>query len=155
MACSRRAGICSTTSHHFAGPGTSHNVWHVGAAEVKLGLRQQVAVASLNAVVDWGAAEDYVVAMTQILALPRADDFVIATGLGHSVWQWAEAAFGTVRLDWRAHVVEDTALRVVPRPAMLGDATKLARSTGWRTARDFDSLVRQMVESQLAALAGG
>jgi GDPmannose 4,6-dehydratase len=125
------------------------------AAEVKLGRRERVTVGSLAAIVDWGAAEDYVEAMTRILALERAEDFVIASGTPHTVRDFAETAFAAVGLPWERHVTEDRAIvksaqRSVP---LIGDATRLREATGWQPMLSFQEMVRRMVEAELAALA--
>src|SRR5262249_1478845 len=102
------------------------------AAEVKLGRRQTVAVGSLAASVDWGAAEDYVEAMTRVLALEHAEDFVIASGTPRTVRDFAEAAFAAAGLAWERHVTEDNSIvkgvrRAVP---LIGDASRLRGATG-------------------------
>jgi len=121
-----------------------------GVARVKLGLADNVSLGNLNAHRDWGFAGDYVLAMWQMLQQDRADDYVIATGISHSVRDLVEVAFGHVGLDWNTHVVED---RKLIRPAevehLIGDSTKARAQLGWQPTVDFEGLVRMMVDADL------
>jgi len=124
-----------------------------GVARIKLGLQDTLALGNLDARRDWGFAGDYVRAMWLMLQQPAADDFVIATGVSHSVRDLVEVAFGHAGLDWQKHVVLDPALL---RPAevdhLIGTPERAARVLGWTPAVDFDGLVRMMVDADLARL---
>jgi GDPmannose 4,6-dehydratase len=93
-----------------------------GVARIKLGLTDTLPMGNLDAERDWGFAKDYVRAMWLMLQQERPDDYVIATGMSHSVRSLIEIAFGHAGLDWRRHVTLDPALL---RPAevdrLLGD----------------------------------
>ena len=78
-----------------------------GVARIKRGLADTLALGNLDAQRDWGFAGDYVQAMWLMLQQDRADDFVIATGISHSVRELVEVAFAHVGLDWRKHVTLD------------------------------------------------
>src|ERR671915_2062634 len=78
-----------------------------GAARIKLGLASELRLGNLDAKRDWGFAGDYVRAMWQMLQQPAADDYVIATGVAHSVRQLVETAFGHAGLDWQKFVRVD------------------------------------------------
>jgi GDPmannose 4,6-dehydratase len=103
---------------------------------------------------DWGFAGDYVQAMRLMLAQPEADDYVIATGVTHSVRELAEIAFARVGLDWQQHVQIDPAL-VRPEPASVrrGDNRKVREKLGWQPTVTFEQLVAMMVDADLEALA--
>src|SRR5690606_33053903 len=104
---------------------------------------------------DWGYAGDYVRAMWMMLQQDQADDYVIATGVSHSVQDLVEIAFGHAGLDWREFVRTDPALL---RPAevdhLVGDASKAKKALGWEPTVSFEQLVRMMVDADLARLAG-
>src|SRR3954464_15174065 len=116
-----------------------------GVARIKLGLAETLSLGNLDAHRDWGFAGDYVEAMWLMLQQKNPDDFVIATGVSHSVRDLIEIAFARVGLDWRAHVRVDPALL---RPAevehLLGDATKARTELGWTPSVDFRQLVEMM-----------
>lgn len=122
-------------------------------ARIKRGLQRELRLGNLDAQRDWGFAGDYVRAMWLMLQQNEPDDFVIATGEGHSVREFVEAAFACVDLDWRKYVVQDPALT---RPAevdlLIGDASKARRLLGWRPEVAFPDLVRLMVEADLKKL---
>jgi GDPmannose 4,6-dehydratase len=125
-----------------------------GVARIKLGLADHLSLGNLDAHRDWGFAGDYVRAMWMMLQQDHADDYVIATGISHSVQQLVEVAFGHVGLDWRQHVRTDPSLL---RPAevdhLIGDPGKAARELGWKPTVDFNQLVAMMVDADLERLA--
>jgi GDPmannose 4,6-dehydratase len=125
-------------------------------ASIKLGLARELPLGNLNAHRDWGFAGDYVRAMWQMLQQPEADDYVIATGVSHSVQELVEIAFDQVGLDWQQHVRQDPALL---RPAevdhLIGDPTKARERFGWTPSVSFDGLVRMMVDADLERLGRG
>jgi GDPmannose 4,6-dehydratase len=125
-----------------------------GVARVKLGLADTLSLGNLDAHRDWGFAGDYVRAMWLMLQQPQADDYVIATGVSHSVRELVETAFGRVGIDWQKHVKLDPALI---RPAevdhLIGDASKAKRVLGWETSVTFQGLVNLMVDADLERLA--
>src|SRR5258708_10817373 len=109
-----------------------------GVARIKLGLTGALSLGNLDAHRDWGFAGDYVQAMWLMLQQDRPDDYVIATGVSHSVREIVEVAFGHAGLDWREHVQLDPALI---RPAevehLIGDSTKARTQLGWAPEVDF------------------
>src|SRR4029453_4069416 len=104
-----------------------------GVARIKLGLADHLSLGNLDAHRDWGYAGDYVRAMWLMLQQDSADDYVIATGVSHSVRDLVELAFGPVGLDWKKSVRTDPALL---RPAgvdhLIGDSSKAERVLGWK-----------------------
>ena len=125
-----------------------------GVARIKLGLADSLPIGNLDAQRDWGFAGDYVRAMWLMLQQDQADDFVIATGVCHSVRELVEIAFARVGLDWQKYVKVDQALL---RPAevdhLLGDASKARRLLGWTPQVDFRQLVEMMVDADLQRLS--
>src|SRR2546421_1408023 len=109
-----------------------------GAARIKLGLAESLAIGNLDAHRDWGFAGDYVRAMWLMLQQPKPDDFVIATGVSHSVRDLLEIAFSNVGLDWQKHVEIDPALlRPAEEDLLSGDASKANSILGWKPTVTF------------------
>lgn len=124
-----------------------------GAARIKLGLQQTLKMGNLDAERDWGYAGDYVQAMWLMLQPPAPRDYVIATGVTHSVRRLLEIAFGCVGLDYRDHVEVDPAfLRPAEVHHLLGDYARAERELGWRPKVGFEELVQMMVQEDLAKL---
>ena len=119
------------------------------AVDIQLGAKRVLTLGDLSAQVDWGAAEDYVEAMTRILKLEEPGDYVVASGLLHTVREFVEAAFSALSMAWQPHVVEDGSLLKNVRPALVGDATRLRETTGWRPTLDFTEMVRRMVGAEM------
>jgi GDPmannose 4,6-dehydratase len=126
-----------------------------GVARIKLGLKDHLSLGNLDAQRDWGYAGDYVRAMWMMLQQERAEDYVIATGVSHSVQDLVELAFGHVGLDWRSYVRTDPELL---RPAevdhLVGDASKAKAALGWEPTVSFERLIAMMVEADVARLSG-
>jgi GDPmannose 4,6-dehydratase len=125
------------------------------AARIALGLERELTLGNLQARRDWGFAGDYVRAMWLMLQREDPRDYVIATGITHSVADFCELAFAEVGLDWREHVRSDERLL---RPAeidrLVGDASRAREELGWSPSMDFEALVRHMVrEDYLRASA--
>ena len=125
-----------------------------GVARIKLGLTDTLMLGNLDAQRDWGFAGDYVEAMWMMLQQSHADDYVIATGISHSVRELVETAFTHVNLDWNRHVKLDPKLI---RPAevehLIGDNTKARQKLGWQPTVSFTGLVKMMVDADLARVA--
>jgi GDPmannose 4,6-dehydratase len=125
-----------------------------GAARIKLGLARELHLGNLDAKRDWGFAGDYVDAMWRMLQQPVPEDYVVGTGIAHSVRALVEIAFAHVGLDWRAHVVVDPRfLRPAEVDVLLADPTKARTRLGWTPAVSFEELVRSMVDADLERLA--
>ena len=124
-----------------------------GVARIKLGLSNSLSLGNLDAQRDWGFAGDYVRAMWLMVQQPEADDFVVATGISHSVRELVEVAFGCAGLEWQRYVKLDPSL---VRPAevdhLIGDAGKARRVLGWSPNVDFGALIRMMVDADVARL---
>ena len=125
-----------------------------GVARIKLGLADHLALGNLEAKRDWGFAGDYVRAMWMMLQQPKADDYVIATGLSHSVSDLVDVAFRHAGLEWQKYVRTDPALL---RPAevdhLIGDASKAKRVFGWQPKVTFESLIQMMVDEDIKRLS--
>jgi GDPmannose 4,6-dehydratase len=137
-----------------------------GLARIKLGMQEKLYLGNLDARRDWGHARDYVEAMWLMLQLPEPEDFVVATGVQHSVREFVELAAAQLGLaiSWRGAGVDergfDQAGRCIVavdpryfRPAevdnLLGDASKAAEKLKWRPRISFEELVREMTARDL------
>ncbi len=123
-------------------------------ARIKLGLADTLSLGNLDAKRDWGFSGDYVKAMWLMLQQERAEDYVIATGISHSVRDLVEVSFAHVGLDWQKHVRLDPKLI---RPAevehLIGDSSKARAELGWKPSVDFAGLIRMMVDADLDRVA--
>jgi GDPmannose 4,6-dehydratase len=126
--------------------------WH--AAAIKLELEDTLRLGNLDAERDWGYAGDYVRAMWLMLARDQPEDFVIATGIAHSVRECVEIAFDQAGIAVEGNVELDASLL---RPAevehLVGDASKARRILGWEPHVDFEQLIRMMVDADLELLS--
>lgn len=122
------------------------------AALASLGRAQPLKLRDLQAVADWGAAEDYVDAMWRTLQAPTGDDFVIATSVARTVMDFARAAFSAVGLSAEDHVFQEPGVEPSARTVLVGDSTKIRERLGWSPVKPFESLAREMVEHQLSLL---
>ncbi len=123
-------------------------------AKIKLGLAKELRLGNTAARRDWGFAGDYVQAMWLMLQQEEPDDYVIATGVTHSVQELVNAAFAVVGLDPRAHVLIDQALfRPAEVDLLTGDASKAKRKLGWKHCVSFEGLIEMMVKADLDRLA--
>jgi len=124
-----------------------------GAARVKLGMQETLALGNLDARRDWGFAGDYVDAMWRMMQADSPGDYVIATHETHTVRELCEIAFERVGLNFEKHVVIDPAL---VRPAevdlLIGDPTRARQRLGWEPRVRFRELVEMMVDADLARL---
>jgi len=136
-------------------------------ADIKLGKQHCLYLGNIDAKRDWGRARDYIEGMWQILQQDKPEDFVLATGEMHSVREFVEKAFAVVdvSIQWQGSGIDEVGIdretqqvvvRVDPRyfrPAevelLLGNPAKAERVLGWKRKVDFDSLVTEMVQTDL------
>jgi GDPmannose 4,6-dehydratase len=128
--------------------------WH--AAAIKLGLADRLQLGNLDAERDWGYAPDYVDAMWRMLQQDEAGDYVVATGVAHSVRKCLEVAFDHVGLEVGDHVVIDPAyMRPAEVEQLVGDSSKAKRVLGWQPQTSFEQMIRLMVDSDYRSLQRG
>jgi GDPmannose 4,6-dehydratase len=126
----------------------------LGAARIKLGYERQLRLGNLGASRDWGFAGDYVRAMHLMLAADEPGDYVIGTGVTHSVQELVELAFAAAGLDWREHVVTDAAfIRPAEVDRLCADPARARERLGWEPKIGFEELVAMMVEADLELVA--
>jgi GDPmannose 4,6-dehydratase len=127
----------------------------LGVAKIKTGAANELVLGNLDAKRDWGFAGDYVEAMWLMLQQQTPDDYVIATGVSHSVRDFCKAAFSHVGLDYNKYVKTDS---IYARPSevdlLCGDATKAKEKLGWKPKVSFNELVSMMVDSDIGYFSG-
>ena len=125
-----------------------------GVARIKLGLADKLRLGNLDARRDWGFAGDYVGAMWLMLQQDQPEDYVIATGISHSVRDLVETAFRYVGLPAEAYVVVDPKLfRPAEVDILVGDSTKARAKLGWAPTLSFEQMIYMMVEADLKRLS--
>ena len=125
----------------------------IAAARIKARLDKSVSLGNLDARRDWGFAGDYTDAMWRMLQQNTPDDYVIATGVSHSVRDFCNAAFSHVGLDYREYIKTDPQfLRPAEVDLLEGDASKAREKLGWQPKVSFEQLVGMMVDADVAAL---
>ena len=124
-----------------------------GVARIKLGLADSLSLGNLGACRDWGFAGDYVRAMWLMLQRDRPEDYVVATGISHSVRDLVEIAFAHAGLDWQDHVRIDPAfLRPAEVDHLIGNPAKAKADLDWEPTVDFAGLIRMMVDADVERL---
>ena len=129
-------------------------------ARIKHALEEKLYLGNLDARRDWGYAPDYVLAMWMMLQQDKPGDYVIGTGVAHSVREFVEAAFAHVGLDWEKYVVVDKRyLRPAEVQFLQADWSKVRDALDWRPTVDFEKLVKIMVDADMkeveTKLSGG
>jgi GDPmannose 4,6-dehydratase len=139
-----------------------------GLARIKLGLQEKLYLGNLDSLRDWGHARDYVEMQWRMLQQDKPEDFVIATGVQHSVREFVTLAAEILgmKLAWQGSGVDETAvdrsgaavIAVDPRyfrpsevETLLGDPSFAHERLGWKPKVTFEELVKEMVESDLIA----
>ncbi|PIY71930.1 GDP-mannose 4,6-dehydratase [Candidatus Roizmanbacteria bacterium CG_4_10_14_0_8_um_filter_33_9] len=122
-----------------------------GVAKIKLGLAETISLGNLEAKRDWGFAGDYVEAMYLMLQQKEPDDYVVGTGMYHSVADFVIAAFKAVGItDWKKYVVIDPRFkRPAEVPHLRARIDKVTQKLGWKSKVSFEELVKMMVEADL------
>lgn len=124
-----------------------------GVARIKLGLAKDLRLGNLDSHRDWGFAGDYVRAMWLMLQQPAPDDFVVGTGIAHSVRDFVVTAFEHVGLDWQKYVATDPRfIRPAEVEFLLANKTKAETVLKWKPAVDFTGLVKMMVDADIERL---
>jgi GDPmannose 4,6-dehydratase len=126
-----------------------------GVAKIKLGLAQEIRLGNLDSQRDWGFAGDYVEAIYLMMQQDQPDNYIISTGITHSVKDFCEIAFNHAGIsDWEKYIVIDPQFK---RPAELftlqGKSDKAKNVLGWEPKVKFAELVRMMIEADLERLS--
>ena len=123
------------------------------AAAIKLGLQQEVSLGDLDAVRDWSHARDVVRGYWLMLQQDEPGDYILAGGVGRTVGELVDAAFGCVGLDPAGHVrVDQKLVRPAERTPPVGDIARARERLGWQPETSFQAMIEEMVQADLAAL---
>jgi len=122
----------------------------LAAARIAAGQQESVSLGDLDACRDWGYAKDFVNAMWLMLQQSQPDDYVLATGVSHSIRELLEIAFSRVSLRWNEHVnVDDRFKRPADPYQLLGDPSHAESQLEWKRSVDFQQLIELMVDSDI------
>jgi GDPmannose 4,6-dehydratase len=122
-----------------------------GAARIALGIAEQLPLGNLEAKRDWGFAGDYVEAIWLMLQQDQPIDYVVASGVAHTVREVCEIAFNKVGLDYEQSILADKSLfRPAEVDSLLGDATRARTELGWQPRVGFRELIEMMVDADVA-----
>jgi len=125
-----------------------------GVARIKYGLDEKIVLGNLSAERDLGYAKDYVEAMWRMVQQDSPEDFVIATGISHTVKNFCTIAFQHAGLDMEKHIATDTKyFRQAEVYRLLGDATKAKEKLDWQASTPFETLVEMMVDADCELVA--
>jgi GDPmannose 4,6-dehydratase len=123
------------------------------AAEIALGAKKKLFLGNLDAVRDWGYAKEYVESMWLMLQQEKPSDYVVATGVGATVREFAEVSFAHVGLNWKDHVqVDEKYIRPTEVDALIGDGSKVINELGWKPNTHWKALAELMVDADLDAI---
>jgi len=122
------------------------------AASAALGVKKTLILRDLAAIVDWGAAEDYVNAMWLTLQQNDPDEYIISSGIARTVMEFATEAFSVFGLKADEHIIQEPNMALTNRIPYVGDNSKIKELCGWEPAVEFKVLVNQMVDAQLISI---
>lgn len=144
------SGILYNHESPRRGPGFVTRKITSSAARIKYGSNEKLELGDLGAKRDWGYAPEYIEAMWRMLQQETPEDYVIATGIPHSVEDFVEEAFSHVGLDWREHVtINDRFKRRADDVQVLGNPQKAKEKLHWQAQTTFRNLVQIMVEADM------
>ena len=119
-------------------------------AKIKYGLQKKIKLGNINAKRDWGHAEDYVKAMWLILQQKKPDNYVVGTGVGHTVKDFAKKAFECVNLNYRDYIeLDKNLIRPTEINSLIANYSKIKKDLKWKPTITFNNLVEEMVEADL------
>ena len=120
--------------------------------EIANGVKRKLFLGNLDAVRDWGYAKEYVESMWLMLQQDKSSDYVVATGVGATVKDFAEASFARVGLNWQDHVeVDQKYIRPTEVDALIGDPSKATKELKWNAKTHWKELAELMVDADIAA----
>lgn len=118
-----------------------------GAVKIAKGQANQLSLGNLDASRDWGHSKDYVTAMWMMMQNTKPKDYVVSTGVSHTIRDLVELAFGKFGLDYTKHIIQDP---IYYRPEELnvlkGDCSEIKKDLGWYSRYSFESIIYEMIE---------
>jgi len=127
-----------------------------GVAKISLGLEPHITLGNLDSKRDWGYSPDYVECMWLMLQQETPDDYVIATGVAHTIGEFLDIAFNRVGItDWGNYVKQDPRfMRPAEVAVLCGDSTKAREQLGWVPRTTFEEMINRMVDNDIKLLGG-
>ena len=123
-------------------------------AEIVNGSKRKLYLGNLDAVRDWGYAKEYVESMWLMLQQDKPSDYVVATGVGATVKDFAEAAFARAGLNWQDHIeIDKKYIRPTEVDALIGDPSKVAEEINWKATTHWKELADLMVDADLMGIS--
>jgi GDPmannose 4,6-dehydratase len=121
-------------------------------AAISKGSKQKLFLGNLDAVRDWGFAKEYVESMWLMLQKEKSSDYVVATGVGATVRDFASAAFARAGLNWEEYVsIDEKYIRPTEVDALIGDPTKSEKELKWKAKTHWKTLAELMVDADMEA----
>ena len=142
-------GILYSHESHLRGPQFVSRKIIDAAVRISQGSQEALVLGDLQSVVDWGFAPDYVDAFTRIVALPEAEDFIIATGHPHTVRDFVSEAFDYLDLNWQKYVKTDRGVLSRSQSGRIGNPKKLMTKTHWQPSVTFNEMIQYLVNRAL------
>ena len=126
-----------------------------GVAKVYLGYEDHIRLGNLDSKRDWGYSPDYVKSMWMMLQQDEPDDYVIATGIEHTIGEFLDVAFKRVGIDdWSNYVVQDERyMRPAEVAVLCGDSSKARDVLGWKPETSFEQMIHNMVDHDIGSLS--
>lgn len=122
-------------------------------AEIAIGSKKKLFLGNLDVVRDWGYAKEYVESMWLMLQQDKPSDYIVATGVGATVKNFAEVAFAHAGLNWQNHVeVDEKYIRPTEVDALIGDPAKAAKELDWKAKTHWKELAELMVQADINSL---
>lgn len=113
------------------------------------GLTGKLSLGSLDTVVDWGAAEDYMSAIFELVKEGKTGEYVISSGYGHTLREFCEVAFSYLGLDYADYISSDSENIIRVNSTRIGDSSKLISDTAWKPKISFEKMIQNMIDYQL------
>ena len=121
-------------------------------AEIATGSKKKLFLGNLDAIRDWGYAKEYVESMWLMLQKEQSSDYVVATGVGATVRDFANAAFSRAGLNWQEHIeVDQKYIRPTEVDALIGDPSKVESELNWKAKTHWKELAELMVDADIEA----
>ena len=121
-------------------------------AEIAAGSKKKLFLGNLDATRDWGYAKEYVESMWLMLQKEQSSDYVVATGVGATVRDFANAAFSRAGLNWQDHIeVDQKYIRPTEVDALIGDPSKVESELNWKAKTLWKELAELMVDADIGA----
>lgn len=123
------------------------------AVKIKHGMQKELYLGNVDALRDWGYAPDYVNAMWLMLQAEKPDDYIVATGILHTVREFLDMTFSHLGLNYKDYLkVDPRFYRASEKNALCGNATKIQNALGWENSKKLDEIIHEMIESELQHL---